>query len=77
MDLNKLTLKTQEVLNSAQQIAMEKGHQTIETGHVLSSIFQEDKDVIPFLLNELKVNVEILQKATESILNGYPKVSGG
>lgn len=77
MDINKLTLKTQEVLQSAQLIATEYGHQTIETGHVLKSIFENDKEVTPYLLSNLNVNVGILSAATDRIVESYPKVSGG
>ena len=77
MDINKLTTKTQEILSSAQQIAMNNEHQSIETGHVLKAILNNDKEVIPYLLNELNVNVQILERALDGIINGYPKVSGG
>lgn len=77
MDLNKLTIKTQEVLQSAQQLATDQGHQTIETGHVLMALFSVDKEVAPYLLKHLNVNQEVLLKAAESIVSRYPKVSGG
>ncbi len=77
MDINKLTTKTQEILSSAQQVAMNNEHQSIETGHVLKAILNNDKEVIPYLLNELNINVQILEKALDNIISSYPKVSGG
>ena len=77
MDQSKLTIKSQEALQAAQQLATQSGHQTIETGHVLSGILQADKDVIPFLLKSLDVNVDMLESASERIVQTYPKVSGG
>ncbi len=77
MDQSKLTIKSQEALQAAQQLATQSGHQTIETGHVLSGILQVDKDVIPFLLKSLDVNVDMLESASERIVQTYPKVSGG
>lgn len=77
MDINKLTTKTQEILGSAQQVAMNNEHQSIETGHVLKAILNNDKEVIPYLLNELNINVQILEKALDNIISSYPKVSGG
>jgi ATP-dependent Clp protease ATP-binding subunit ClpB len=77
MDQNKFTIKTQEVLHAAQQLAQQKGHQTIDTGHVLAALFDADKDVIPYLLKSLNVDVDLLQKATLGIVESYPKVSGG
>lgn len=77
MDINKLTLKTQEILQSAQQIAMSLGHQSIETGHTLKAILNNDKDVTPYLFNELNVNIQVLEMALDKIIESYPKVSGG
>ena len=77
MDQNKLTNKTQEALHSAQQLATQLGHQTIEPGHVLSGIFEIDKDVVPFLLKELQIDAKMLEMATSKIVESYPKVSGG
>ncbi len=77
MDQNKLTIKTQEALQAAQQLATQSGHQTIETGHVLSGIMDVDKDVIPYLLNAMNVDANILKSASDSIVHTYPKVSGG
>ncbi len=77
MDINKLTIKTQEVLQKAQFLAQENGHQTIETGHLLKAIFEEDKSTIPYLLEKAGVNDQILHKAVDKIISTYPKVSGG
>ncbi len=77
MDLNKLTIKTQEVLQAAQVLATEKGNQAVETGHVLKSILAKDKDVIPYLLKSLDVNIEILSNTTDKIIENYSVVTGG
>ncbi|MCH2224874.1 MAG: ATP-dependent chaperone ClpB [Crocinitomicaceae bacterium] len=77
MDLNKLTIKSQEVLQTAQQIATSNNNQIIEPGHVLKSILQVDKDVIPYILNNLGVNVEMITIAVDKIVEHYPKVTGG
>lgn len=77
MDINKLTIRTQEVLQTAQTLAQNASHQTLEPGHVLLAIFQTDKDVIPYLLAENKVNQTMLKLAAEKITEFYPKVTGG
>ena len=77
MDLNKFTLKAQEVLQGAQQVAMENQNQTIDSGHLLKSILINDREVTPFLLSELNVNTKMLESALDKIIEGYPKVSGG
>lgn len=77
MDINKLTTKTQEVIGGAQQMASENGHQAIETGHILSSMFRVDENVLPFLLQQLNINATIFEQLTQQIVQSYPKVSGG
>lgn len=77
MNTNNLTIKTQEAIQQAQQMAMELGNQSIETGHLLKGILQVDENVTPFLFKKLGVNLDIFSKALESILNSYAKVEGG
>ncbi len=77
MDLNKLTIKAQEVLHGTQQIAVEHQHQSIDTGHLLKSILTNDREVVPYLLKQLNVNTGMLETALDKIIEGYPKVSGG
>jgi ATP-dependent Clp protease ATP-binding subunit ClpB len=77
MDLQKFTIKTQEAIQQAQNIAESKGQQSIETGHLLQGIFAVDQEVIPYILKKLSVNQTILQAALERIVDSYPKVTGG
>jgi len=77
MNLDKLTIKTQEAIQNAQQIAMENEHQAIETAHILKGIFNVDENVTPYILSKLSVNRDILEKALDSIIKSFPKVSGG
>ena len=77
MNLDKLTIKTQEAIQSAQQIAMENEHQAIETAHILKGILNVDENVTPYILSKLSVNRDILEKALDSIIKSFPKVSGG
>lgn len=77
MDINKFTIKTQEIIQGAQELAQGNGHQSIETGHLLKAMFQNDQDVIPYILKSLNVNQKILEAAVDKIIERYPKVSGG
>jgi ATP-dependent Clp protease ATP-binding subunit ClpB len=77
MDFSKFTLKTQEAIQKAQQIALEKGQQIIENAHLLKAIFEVDENVTPFLLKKLNVNVNILEQVLDKHLDSLPKVSGG
>ena len=77
MNINNFTIKSQEAIQRAQQIAQELGHQQIENEHIFKAIFEVDEHVTPFLLQKLDVNVPLLQQILDSTLESYPKVSGG
>jgi ATP-dependent Clp protease ATP-binding subunit ClpB len=77
MDFSKFTLKTQEAIQKAQQVALEHGHQTIENAHLLKGIFLADDSVTPFLLKKMNVNQSIVQQALDKMITTYPKVTGG
>ncbi|TNE54412.1 MAG: ATP-dependent chaperone ClpB [Bacteroidetes bacterium] len=77
MDLNKFTIKSQEAIQQAQQLAESKGHGSIDTGHLFRALFLVDQDVLPYLLNKLQVNEKQLIQVADRIIDGYPKVSGG
>ncbi len=77
MNFNKYTIKSQEALQQAQQVALGYGHQQIENAHILKSLFEADDHVIPFILNKLGINVSVFKQTLESILNSFPKVEGG
>ncbi len=77
MNLNNFTIKAQEAVQQAQQIAMQEQHQAIEPAHLLKGILQVDENVTPFVLKKLGVNFDNIRKAADSIIQSYPSVSGG
>ena len=77
MNLNNFTTKSQEVVTQAQQLAMERGQQSIETGHLLSAMLDIDDNVIPYVLKKMNVNMGLLEQKLAALINQYPKVSGG
>ncbi|PCJ78923.1 MAG: ATP-dependent chaperone ClpB [Flavobacteriales bacterium] len=76
MNLNNFTIKSQEAIQRAQQIAMEKEHQAIEVAHLLKGILSVDENVTPFILKKLSVNFNIMEQALNKIIESYPQVSG-
>lgn len=77
MNFNNFTIKSQEAIQRAQQIAQNFGHQQIENEHIVKGIFEVDENVTPFLLKKLNVNLGLLQQILDSTLQSFPKVSGG
>ena len=76
MNLNKLTLKTQEALHAAQQNAFENKHPQVENEHLFSGIIEVEENVMPFVFNRLKVNLSRVKSLNENILNTFSKVEG-
>ena len=77
MNLNNFTIKSQETLQKAFSIAESNQNQAIENGHLLKGLMSEAGDVASYLLKKLNVNTENLDQVLGSILDSYPKVSGG
>ena len=77
MNLNKFTLKSQEAVQKANQLAVEYGHQAIEPAHLMKGILETDENVTPYVFNKLGVNLNLIKQAIGSVLQAYPKVSGG
>lgn len=77
MDFKNYTIKAQEVVQKASEIALGNGQQGIETGHLLQAILSEDENVIGFVAKKAGINLKNTSGALEAILTTYPKVSGG
>jgi ATP-dependent Clp protease ATP-binding subunit ClpB len=77
MNLNNFTLKSQEVIQTAQQLTQQFGHQQIENEHLFKALLEVDDNVLPFVFKKLQVNYSLLEKLTNSALESLPKVSGG
>ncbi len=77
MNINNFTIKSQEAIQQAQQLAQELGHQQVENEHLYKAISMVDENVLPFLLKKLNVNEGLVGQVLEKELQSYPKVSGG
>ena len=77
MNLNNFTIKSQEALQQAQQIAQSFGQQQLENEHIFKGILEVDENVTPFILKKLNVNVDLFKRVLDSTIQSFPKVSGG
>lgn len=77
MNFNNFTIKAQEAVQTAQQIAQQYGHQELQNEHFFKAIEQVDENVLPFLFKKLNINREQLTKQLDAALQGFAKVSGG
>lgn len=77
MNFNNFTIKSQEAVQRAQQMAQELGHQQIENEHLFKAIAEVDENVLPFILKKLNVNTTLLDQILDKELQSFSKVSGG
>ena len=77
MNLNQFTLKSQEAIQKAQQIALEFGNQSIEPHHLLEGIFQSDENISSFLLKKSEADATLIRERNRENIEKLPKVEGG
>lgn len=77
MNFNNYTIKSQEAIQQAQQLAQSFSHQQIETEHIFKAIFEVDEHVLPFILKKNNVNIGLLQQILDKQLESLAKVTGG
>ena len=77
MNINKYTIKSQEALQSAIELARKAGNQGIEPVHLLTSILTLGDSLTDFLLSKLAIQRARLEESLQRMLSALPKVSGG
>jgi ATP-dependent Clp protease ATP-binding subunit ClpB len=77
MNFNNFTIKSQEAVQKATEIATAKQNQSIGTSHLLKGMLMVDENVIPYLLKKMNVNLDVFTPELDRILDSLPKVSGG
>ncbi|HLN22082.1 MAG TPA: ATP-dependent chaperone ClpB [Bacteroidales bacterium] len=76
MNLNNFTLKAQESVQQAFNIAASKGQQAVECAHILKGIMSESESITGFLFGKLGVGIPGLTREVDALIDSYPKVSG-
>ena len=76
LNFNKLTTKSQEALQKAQDIAVNNSNQIIEPPHLFSAMLGENESILNSILIKLSADKEQLKNRTEELINALPKVSG-
>lgn len=76
MNLNNFTIKAQEAIQKASEIASGNQQQAIETAHILKGLLSVDENVISYLLKKLNVNINRISEVLDAQIQSFPKVSG-
>lgn len=77
MNLNNLTIKSQQALQNASELAAANNHQSVDTAHLLKAMLNADDHVISFLFGKTGINPDNLSKTIDAALQSFPRVSGG
>jgi len=77
MNLNNFTIKAQEAIAAAQQIAFSDNNVNIETEHILKALLQDEDSAVAFLLKKNNVAMNLLENRLDESIGKLPKVTGG
>ncbi len=77
MNLNNFTIKAQEAVQQAVQLATQNGQQAIEAVHLLKGVIMTGESVANFIFQKLGVNIQNLNRVLDAQISSLPKVSGG
>lgn len=77
MNFNNFTIKAQEAVQKAIDLAQANGQQMIEPGHVLKGVMLVGENVTNYLFQKLEVNIRLLEAGLDKQIESYPRVSGG
>lgn len=76
MNLNNFTIKAQEAIAQAQQLAFNNGNPNIETEHLLKALTSDEDSPVTFLLKKNNLNVSFLENKLDQAIASLPKVQG-
>ncbi|NTW27435.1 MAG: AAA family ATPase, partial [Candidatus Moranbacteria bacterium] len=74
MDINRLTMKSQELLRKSQEYAISLGQQQIDIFHLLHSLISQDGSIVPVILKKIGIDLEKIKLETSEEVKKYPKV---
>lgn len=77
MDINKLTIKSQEALRRAQELALSKNHQQVDVFHLLISLITQDDSLVPIVFKKLEADVKKIENAALKEIEKTPKAAAG
>ncbi|MCL2133072.1 MAG: AAA family ATPase, partial [Bacteroidales bacterium] len=77
MNMNNFTIKLQEVVQLAIQLAQSASQQVVDSGHLLKAMLSDQEGVTALLLRKLGVSQQALSRTVDETVDRYPKVTGG
>src|SRR5688572_25041184 len=75
MNFNKYTIKSQEAIQQAAEIAKASNQQFLESGHLLKALLAADESIVHTMLKKMGINLDHIRRKTDELIATYPKVS--
>lgn len=76
MNFNKYTIKAQEAVQKALEIAQNGNHQAVEPAHILKALLSDSENVTVYILKKIGANISALNKLIDRVIGGFPIVKG-
>ena len=77
LDLNRLTIKSQEALKNSQELALAKNHQQVDVFHLLHSLVSQENSIVPVIFKKMEINLGEIKEKIMAELEKYPKIASG
>ena len=77
MNFNKFTIKAQEAIQEAVNMARANGQQVIEPVHIMGGVLKSNEQIVSFLLQKTGANIKKVDTEVSKAVHSLPKVSGG
>ena len=77
MNFNKFTIKAQEAIQEAVNLARANGQQVIEPVHIMGGVLKSNEQIVSFLLQKTGANIKKVDTEVSKAVHSLPKVSGG
>ncbi|MDR0558980.1 MAG: ATP-dependent chaperone ClpB [Prevotellaceae bacterium] len=77
MNLNNFTIKSQEAIQGALEIAQSLNHQAVDTGHLMQCFLNDGEGIVYYLIKKLGVSPNMIGNALNLIIERYPRITGG
>jgi ATP-dependent Clp protease ATP-binding subunit ClpB len=77
MNLDQFTIKSQEAIQKAHELATQNENSQIENIHLLKGILDSEENLVPFIFQKLEVDIQRISQTAEAAISSLPKVSGG
>lgn len=77
MNIDKFTVKSQEIIQRAVELVSERGQQAVDAPHLLCALMEKGTTQVQFLFGKMMVDAESVRRAANALVDGMPRVNGG